>query len=69
VAGTPRVQPGADAPTDRLQALAAGTVTQIRPQLGDLSPDELRRLREVEVANRNRRTLIAAIDRTLAEVE
>lgn len=53
--------------TDRLEELSAGTVTQIRPQLGELSPDELRRLREIEAANRNRTTLIAAIDRTLAD--
>lgn len=62
VAGSPGVPSGTD---DRLRELAAGTVSQIRSQLGDLSPAELRRLRELEVADRNRTTLVSAIDRAL----
>jgi hypothetical protein len=55
--------------SDPIEELAAGTVSQIRAELGALSPDELRRLREIEVANRNRTTLIAAIDRALILIE
>jgi len=55
----------ANSPT--LYAIAGGTVSQIRPQLAELSPDELRRLRDIEAAGRNRSTLLAAIDRALAE--
>jgi hypothetical protein len=58
--------PGQAASTDdRIAELASGTVSQIRAQLGDLSPDELRRLKETELASRRRTTLIAAIDRAL----
>jgi hypothetical protein len=54
---------------DRIEQIVAGTVSQVRAQLADLSPDELRRLRDVEAANRNRTTLLAAIDRALAEAD
>jgi hypothetical protein len=66
VAGPPEDPTGTD---DRLRELAAGTVSQIRSQLGDLSPAELRRLRELEMANRNRTTLVSAIDRALVLIE
>ena len=57
---------GAEDDTDRrLEELSAGTVSEVRSQLGTLSPDELRRLRQIEHANRNRSTLVAAIDRAL----
>ena len=55
--------------TDRIAELATGTVSQIRAELGELSPDELRRLKETELANRRRTTLIAAIDRALADAD
>ena len=55
--------------SDRVEQLSTGTVSQIRAELGGLSPDELRRLRALEVANRNRTTLIAAIDRALILIE
>ncbi|HSK95271.1 MAG TPA: hypothetical protein VK891_01525 [Euzebyales bacterium] len=65
-AATAEVAGGAASDTDRrLEELCAGTVSQVRAQLGGLSPDELRRLRQIEHANRNRSTLIAAIDRAL----
>lgn len=51
----------------RVRQIAAGTVSQVRAQLGDLSVDELRQLKEVELADRRRTTLIAAIDRALAD--
>jgi hypothetical protein len=54
---------------DRILELSTGTVSQIRAQLGDLSPDELRRLKETELASRRRTTLIAAIDRELADTD
>jgi hypothetical protein len=54
---------------DRIEQIAAYTVSQVRAQLADLSPDELRQLRDVEAANRNRTTLLAAIDRALAEAD
>lgn len=69
VAGAPE-EPAADGDgADRLVELSWGTVSQIRAQLGDLSPDELRRLREIELASRNRTTLVSAIDRALILVE
>jgi hypothetical protein len=62
-AGSPDL--GADAEPDRLRDLATGTVSEIRAQLDDLSAEELRSLREVEVHNRNRTTLLTAIDKAL----
>jgi hypothetical protein len=62
--------PGSDAPpsdADRLRELASGTVSEIRAQLGDLTADELRRLRSIEESNRNRTTLLTAIDRALVD--
>lgn len=56
-------EPIGDAST--LRDLASGTVSEIRARLVDLSPDELRSLREIETANRNRVTLLTAIDRAL----
>lgn len=56
---------GADAEPDRLRALSGGTVSEIRAQLDGLSPEELRSLRTIETANRNRTTLLGAIDRAL----
>lgn len=56
---------GAEAEPDRLRAMASGTVSEIRAHLDDLSEDELRSLREIEVNNRNRTTLLTAIDRAL----
>lgn len=47
--------------------LADGTVREIRARLDSLSVSELRELREVEEASKNRKTLLAAIDRALAE--
>lgn len=52
---------------DRLRELATGTVSEIRAQLDDLSPDELEALRSIEESNRNRTTLLTAIDRALAD--
>jgi hypothetical protein len=52
---------------DRIAQIASGTVSQIRAQLAGLSTDELRELRDVEAATRNRATLLSAIDRVLAE--
>ncbi|MBW3603290.1 MAG: hypothetical protein KY460_00020 [Actinobacteria bacterium] len=50
---------------DRTRALASGTVSEIRAALPELSPAELRALRAFETANRNRVTLLSAIDREL----
>lgn len=50
-----------------LRDLASGTVSEIRAQLDDLSADQLRSLRDIEVANRNRVTLLTAIDRVLEQ--
>ena len=52
---------------DRIARIAGGTVSQVRAHLADLSADELRELRDVEAATRNRTTLLSAIDRALAE--
>lgn len=51
--------------TDRIRALASGTVSEIRAALPELSPEEMRELRAFETANRNRVTLLSAIDRQL----
>jgi len=56
---------GADAEPDRLRELADSTVSEIRAQLDGLTDEELRSLREIEVHNRNRTTLLTAIDRAL----
>lgn len=56
---------GDDRDADRLRAMARGTVSEIRARLSQLSPDELRQLRDIEVVNRNRTTLLTAIDRAL----
>lgn len=73
----PATSPGATSPggtvpdhgvptlTDPIRAMASGSVSEIKAQLPDLSPEELRALRDVELANRNRITLLAAIDRAL----
>ena len=53
------------ADSERMRALADGTVNQVRARLGELSVDDLRALREAELAGRNRTTLIAVIDRAL----
>jgi hypothetical protein len=55
----------ADAEPDRLRTLASGTVSEIRAQLDELSEQELRSLRMIEASNRNRTTLLTAIDRAL----
>jgi hypothetical protein len=64
---TPPTPEDTETADDRLVELATGTISQIRPQLGDLSPAELRRLKEIELADRGRSTLIAAIDRALMD--
>jgi hypothetical protein len=56
---------GAEAEPDRLRAMASGTVSEIRAHLEDLSDEELRSLRQIEVNNRNRITLLTAIDKAL----
>lgn len=56
---------GAEAEPDRLRTMAGGTVSEIRAHLEDLSDEELRSLRQIEVNNRNRTTLLAAIDKAL----
>lgn len=53
----------------RIADIIAGTVTQARARLGELTAAELRRLREVEAASRGRTTLLAAIDRALETAE
>lgn len=50
---------------ERLRAMATGTVSEIRAQLDGLTDSDLRTLRQIEVANRNRTTLLTAIDRAL----
>jgi hypothetical protein len=55
----------AEAEPDPLRELATGTVSEIRAQLSDLSDEQLRSLRAIEVSNRNRTTLLTAIDRAL----
>jgi hypothetical protein len=62
----PASTPGT-ATENRIEQMARGTVSQVRAQLADLSTDELRELRDVEAATRNRTTLLSAIDRALAE--
>ncbi len=58
---------GSMSDADRLRELATGTVSEIRAQLGDLTADELRSLRSIEESNRNRTTLLTAIDRALVD--
>ena len=41
------------------------TVAQVKPRLAGLGPDDLRRLREREVAGKNRKGVLAEIDRLL----
>lgn len=60
---------GPEAEPDRLRALASGTVSEIRAQLAGLTAEELRSLRQIEVNNRNRTTLLTAIDRALGASE
>lgn len=50
-----------------LPDLQALTVAQVRTRLGGLGPDELRRLREREVAGKNRKGVLAEIDRLLKD--
>jgi hypothetical protein len=69
VAGPPEEDVTARAGSDRMQQIAAGTVAEVRAQLPDLSAEELHALRKAEVANRNRTTLIASIDRAIADAE
>jgi hypothetical protein len=56
---------GGEAAPDRLRTMARGTVSEIRAHLDDLSDEELRSLRRIEVNNRNRTTLLMAIDKAL----
>ena len=66
IAATPEAAgTGPERELDRLRELATGTVSEIRAQLDDLSPEELRSLRTIEESNRNRTTLLTAIDRAL----
>lgn len=77
----PAASPGATSPgaavgdhgvptlTDPIRAMASGSVSDIRARLPELSPEELRALRDVELANRNRITLLAAIDRALESAQ
>jgi hypothetical protein len=64
LAGPPN-NTGSGSASNRMRTLADGTVSQVRAQLAELSTDDLRALREAELAGRNRTTLIAAIDRAL----
>lgn len=50
-----------------LQKIADGTVAEAEKQLDDLSPDELKELRQIESDGKDRSTLIAAIDERLAD--
>lgn len=61
----PDAPPASEA--DPLRELATGTVSQIRARLGDLTAAELRNLRSIEESNRNRTTLLMAIDRALVD--
>lgn len=59
--------PESDLEPAGLRDLASGTVSEIRAQLDDLSADQLHGLRDIETANRNRVTLLTAIDRVLEQ--
>lgn len=48
-----------------MRDLASGTVAAARARLDDLSDDDLRALREAELAGRNRTTLLTAIEQAL----
>lgn len=50
-----------------LPDLQALTVAQVKTRLGGLGPDELRRLREREVAGKNRKGVLVEIDRLLKD--
>lgn len=64
----PGTEPDAmESQPDRLRELATGKVSEIRAQLADLTADELRTLRSIEESNRNRTTLLLAIDRALVD--
>ncbi|HEX6255392.1 MAG TPA: hypothetical protein VFZ70_06235 [Euzebyales bacterium] len=54
-----------EAEPDGLRGLATGTVSEIRARLPELTQEQLRSLRGIEVSNRNRTTLLTAIDRAL----
>jgi hypothetical protein len=43
------------------------TVAQVKPRLAGLGPDDLRALREREVAGKNRKGVLAVIDRLLVD--
>ncbi|MBM7520273.1 hypothetical protein [Nocardioides nitrophenolicus] len=62
--------PAADVP-DNVESLvvpdlARLTIAQVKPRLAALGPDELRRVREREVTGRNRKGVLAEIDRLLS---
>lgn len=50
-----------------LPDLQALTVAQVKTRLGGLGPEELRRLREREVAGKNRKGVLVEIDRLLKD--
>jgi len=72
-----RTEPAPAAPTaaavpDNVESLVvpdlhALTVAQVKPRLVGLGPDDLRRLREREVAGRNRKGVLTEIDRLLKD--
>ncbi|TQK71355.1 hypothetical protein [Nocardioides sp. SLBN-35] len=50
-----------------LPDLQALTVAQVKTRLGGIGPDDLRRLREREVAGKNRKGVLVEIDRLLKD--
>lgn len=55
------------APATHLEELAAGTADEVAARIPRLSTDELRALYEHESANRNRKTVLDAVERAAAE--
>ena len=53
------------APGEPIPGYTALTVAQIRPSLAGLSPEELRRVRDMEASGKKRKSLLAEIDKLL----
>lgn len=59
-------RPTATRPADPIDGYDALTVAEIRPQLSGLTAADLKRVRDQEVSGKNRKSLLAEIDRLLS---
>lgn len=58
--------PSAAAPTEPIPGYAGLTVAEIRPRLTGLNPSELRKVRDLELAGKARKSVLGQIDQLLA---